>query len=146
MLFCTGCYGTSGTSSPAGWTLGGISNAFSGSADFYARRLILPEQFQLVIPALGPANIYPLPFLYYSPVYTASHLPATMIIHTAIDRIIPIGQAYELERALRAAAVPVEVLYYEDVSHYLQIGENTTEAGKQMYWQVLAFVEAHIQE
>lgn len=131
----------------AGWvTLGGISNAFSGSADFYARRLILPEQFQLVIPALGPANIYPLPFLYYSPVYTASHLPATMIIHTAIDRIIPIGQAYELERALRAAAVPVEVLYYEDVSHYLQIGENTTEAGKQMYWQVLAFVDAHIQE
>ena len=63
----------------AAWlTLGGISNAFTGSADFYARRLTLPERFQYVIPALGPANIYPLPFLYFSPVYTASHLPPTM--------------------------------------------------------------------
>ena len=127
----------------AAWlTLGGISNAFTGSADFYARRLTLPERFQYVIPALGPANIYPLPFLYFSPVYTASHLPPTMIIHTGVDRIIPIGQAYELERALRAAGVEVEVLYYEDVSHYLQIGDDLTDAGEEMFWQVLAFVEA----
>ena len=131
----------------AAWvTLGGISNAFSGSADFYAHRLALPERFRFVIPALGPANIYPLPFLYYSPVYTASHLPPTMIIHTGVDRIIPIGQAYELESALRAAGVPVEVLYYEDVSHYLQIGDDITESGQEMFWQVLTFLEARTQQ
>ncbi len=127
----------------AAWlTLGGISNAFTGSADFYARRLTLPERFRYVIPALGPANIYPLPFLYYSPVYTASHLPPTMIIHTEVDRIIPINQAYELEEALRVAGVHAEVLYYEDVSHYLQIGEDMTESGEEMFWRVLAFLEA----
>ena len=127
----------------AAWlTLGGISNAFTGSADFYAHRLTLPERFRYLIPALGPANIYPLPFLYYSPVYTASHLPPTMIIHTHVDRIIPISQAYELEEALRAAGVYVEVLYYDDVSHYLQIGEDMTESGEEMFWQVLKFLEA----
>ena len=131
----------------AAWlTLGGISNAFSGSADFYARRLTFPERFRYVIPALGPANIYPLPFLYYSPVYTASQLPPTMIIHTDVDRIIPISQAYELEKALRAAGVYVEVLYYEDVSHYLQIGDDMTESGKEMFWQVLKFLEAQTEE
>lgn len=127
----------------AAWlTLGGISNAFTGSADFYARRLTFPERFRYVIPALGPANIYPLPFLYYSPVYTASQLPPTMIIHTDVDRIIPITQAYELEEALRAAGVYVEVLYYQDVSHYLQIGEDMTASGEEMFWQVLKFLEA----
>ena len=126
----------------AAWvTLGGISNAFTGAADFYARRLTLPERFRYVIPALGPANIYPLPFLYFSPVYTASHLPPTLIIHTDVDRIIPIGQAYELEKALRAAGVQVEVLYYGDVSHYLRIGDDMTESGKEMFWRVLTFLE-----
>ncbi|MDE0310894.1 MAG: prolyl oligopeptidase family serine peptidase, partial [Caldilineaceae bacterium] len=109
---------------------------------FYAKRLTFPERFQYLIPALGPANLYPLPFLYFSPVYTASHLPPTMIIHTDVDRIIPISQAYELEEALRAAGVYVEVLYYEDVSHYLQIGENMTESGEEMFWKVLEFLES----
>ena len=128
----------------AAWlTLGGISNAFSGSADFYAGRLSFPERFQNVIPALGPANLFPLTFLYFSPVYTASRLPPTMIIHTEVDRIIPIGQAYEMEGALRAAGVPLEVLYYEDESHYLQIGEDMTESGEEMFWKTLAFLEKH---
>ena len=91
---------------------------------------------------MGPANLYPLPFLYFSPVYTASQLPPTMIIHTDVDRIIPITQAYELEQALRDAGVYVEVLYYEDVSHYLQIGEDMTESGEEMFWQVLEFLES----
>ena len=123
-------------------TLGGISNAFTGSADFYAKRLTLPERFRYVIPALGPANLYPLPFLYFSPVYTAASLPPTMIIHTDVDRIIPISQAYELEKELRDAGVYVEVLYYEDVSHYLQIGDDMTESSEEMFWQVLKFLEA----
>jgi hypothetical protein len=124
-------------------TVGGISNAFTGSEDFYAGRLAIPDPYGLVIPALGPANIYPVPFLRFSPVYTAAHLPPTLIIHTDADAIIPIDQAYQLEAALRAADVPVEVFYYRDVSHYLQIGEEITEAGKAMFGLVLDFVERY---
>ncbi|HRJ42765.1 MAG: carboxypeptidase regulatory-like domain-containing protein [Caldilineaceae bacterium] len=130
----------------AAWvTVGGISNAFSGSADFYAGRLDIPDPYGLVIPALGPANVFPVPFLRFSPVYTAAHLPPTLIIHTDADAIIPINQAYQLEAALRAANVPVEVFYYRDVSHYLQIGEDITEAGQAMYWLVMDFVYRYTQ-
>lgn len=131
----------------AAWvTVGGISNAFTGSADFYAGRLDIPDPYGLVIPALGAANIHPVPFLRFSPVYTAAHLPPTLIIHTAADAIIPIDQAYQLEAALRAAEVPVEVFYYEDVSHYLQIGEDITEAGKAMYRLVMDFAGRYTRE
>ncbi|MBI3960579.1 MAG: carboxypeptidase regulatory-like domain-containing protein [Chloroflexi bacterium] len=121
-------------------TVGGISNAFTGSADFYAGKLEIPDPYGLVIPALGAANIHPVPFLRFSPVYTAAHLPPTLIIHTDADAIIPIEQAYQLEAALRAAGVPVEVFYYRDVSHYLQIGDDITEAGQAMFWLVMEFV------
>ncbi len=124
----------------AAWvTVGGISNAFKGAADFYAGRLEIPEKYALLIPALGPANLYPLPFLRYSPVYTPGELPPTLIVHTDADRIIPIDQAYELEAALRKAGVPVEVFYYQDVSHYLQVGENMTPAGETMFYRVVEF-------
>jgi acetyl esterase/lipase len=126
----------------AGWAnAGGVSNAFSGAADFYAGKITLPPPYELAIPALGPPNLYPLLFLRYSPVYTAGQLPPTLIIHTAADTITPIGQAYELEAALAAAGVPVEVFYYEDVSHYLQIGEDMTAAGVEMFQRILHFAE-----
>jgi len=121
-------------------TVGGVSNAFSGSADFYAGKLDIPDPYGLVIPALGAANIYPVPFLRFSPVYSAAHLPPTLIIHTDADAIIPIDQAYQLEAALKAAGVPVEVFYYRDVSHYLQIGDDITEVGKAMFGLVMDFV------
>jgi acetyl esterase/lipase len=120
-------------------TVGGISDAFRGTADFYAGKLEIPPQYRLLIPALGLPNLYPLEFLRYSPVYTAAQLPPTLIIHTAVDRVIPIEQAYRLEQALRAAGVPVEVFYYADVSHYLQIDENMTEQGRAMFYRVLEF-------
>ena len=124
----------------AGWvTVGGISNAFSGTADFYAGRLLLPAQYEYLIPALGQPHIYPLPFLRFSPVYTAAQLPPTLIIHTDVDHVIPIDQAYQLEAALRAAQVPVEVYYYRDVSHYLQIDEGMTDAGRSMFLRVADF-------
>lgn len=125
-----------------GWvTVGGIANAFSGAAAFYAGELELPPRYQFVIPALGQPNLFPLSFLRYSPVYTASQLPPTLIIHTGADRIIPIEQAYELEAALRASDVPVETFYYKDVSHYLQIGEDLTPAGKEMFYLIFDFIE-----
>lgn len=127
-----------------GWvTVGGISNAFQGTADFYAGRLELPPQYALAIPALGQPNLYPLPFLRYSPVYTAGELPATLIIHTDADRIIPISQAMELEQMLRTNRVPVEVFYYADTSHYLHIGAEMSDAGRQMYFLIRDFARAH---
>lgn len=128
-----------------GWvTVGGIADAFAGTADFYQGKITLPVEYEYLIPALGPPNLYPLQFLRYSPVYTASQLPATLIIHTNADTIIPIDQAYALERALRAADVPTEVFYYEDVSHYLQIDEQMTDAGREMFYRVLDFADRHL--
>jgi acetyl esterase/lipase len=122
-------------------TVGGIANAFAGADDFYAGKLEIPPQYEYLIPALGMPNLYPLLFLRYSPVYTAAELPATLIVHTAADRVIPIEQAYELEAALRGARVPVEVFYYEDVSHYLQIDDDLTEAGMEMFYRTLDFIQ-----
>ena len=128
----------------AAWvTVGGIGNAFDGTADFYVGQIEIPPQYSYLIPALGPPNLYPLAFLRYSPVYTAAQLPPTLIIHTAADRIIPISQAYELEAALRTAGVPVTVFYYQDVSHYLQIDDQMTDAGREMFYRVVDFAQQY---
>ncbi|MEM7532502.1 MAG: prolyl oligopeptidase family serine peptidase [Chloroflexota bacterium] len=124
-------------------TVGGISNAFSGSADFYAGRLSILPEYEFLIPALGRPNLHPLDFMRYSPVYTASQLPPTLIIHTDSDTIIPIEQAYELEAAVRAAGVPLEVFYYTDVSHYLRIDENMPEAGENMFYTIVEFARRY---
>ncbi len=124
----------------AGWvTVGGITDAFSGTAAFYRGEITIPPEYQYLIPALGAPNLYPLAFLRYSPVYTAAQLPPTLIIHTDADQIIPIEQAYELESALHAANVPTDVFYYADVSHYLQIDDQMTDAGREMFYRVLDF-------
>ncbi|MBW7884211.1 MAG: carboxypeptidase regulatory-like domain-containing protein, partial [Caldilineaceae bacterium] len=128
----------------AGWiTVGGLADAFRGAADFYAGRTYMPPPFELLVPAMGAPNLYPLEFLRYSPVYVASELPPTMIVHTAADRILPITQAYELEKAARAAGIPVDTYYYEDVSHYLGIGENMTDAGREMFFKIVEFVNRY---
>ena len=131
----------------AAWvTVGGIGNAFSSAADFYAGNISLPQRYALVIPALGAPHIYPESFLRYSPVYSAQELPPTLIIHTGADRIIPIEQAYELEHALQVAGVQVETFYYDDVSHYLQIDANMTDAGQEMFYRILDFIERNLVE
>ncbi|MBX3015140.1 MAG: carboxypeptidase regulatory-like domain-containing protein [Caldilineaceae bacterium] len=128
----------------AAWvTVGGITDAFRGTAAFYAGRIEIPPDYTYLIPALGPPNLYPLAFLRYSPIYTAAQLPPTLIIHTAADRIIPISQAYELEAALRQAGVPVTVFYYEDSSHYLQIDDQMTDAGREMFYRVITFAKQY---
>lgn len=124
-------------------TVGGIANAFSGAAGFYTGQIEMPEQYTYLIPALGPPNLYPLAFLRYTPVYTAAQLPPTLIIHTDADRIIPISQAYDLEAALQVASVPVTVFYYQDVSHYLQIDDQMTDAGREMFYRVVDFAKQY---
>lgn len=124
--------------------VGGISNALTGAAEFYRGELEMPPDFEFAIPALGPANIYPLDFLRFSPVYTPHHLPPTFIVHTAADRIATIDQAYQLEAALEAAGIAVETFYYEDDSHYLMIGDDITEASMQVYEEILGYIEAQL--
>ena len=125
----------------AGWvSVGGMADAFTGAAAFYAGELELPPNYAYLVPAFGPPNIYPLTFLRYSPIYYAGELPPTLLIHTSADRVLPIEQAYELEAAARAAGVPVETYYYEDVSHYLGIGENLTDAGREMFYRIIDFI------
>lgn len=129
----------------AAWiTLGGISDAFAATADFYAGKLELPPQYELAVPALGLPNLYPLPFLRYSPVYSAAELPATMVIHTPADRITLIDQAHRLVQALADAGVPFEAYYYEDVSHNIQIGDNLNEIGAEMFYRILDFVAQYL--
>jgi dipeptidyl aminopeptidase/acylaminoacyl peptidase len=73
----------------------------------------------------------------------ASELPPTLLIHTAADRVLPIEQAYALEAAALAAGVPVETYYYTDTSHYLGIGENLTDAGREMFYMIVEFIERY---
>ena len=129
----------------AAWiTLGGISDAFAATADFYAGKLEMPPQYELAVPALGLPNLYPLPFLRYSPVYSAAGLPPAMVIHTPADRITLIDQAYRLVQALAEAGVPFEAYYYEDVSHNIQIGENLNEIGAEMFYRILDFIAQYL--
>ena len=128
----------------AGWiTVGGLADAFAGAQAYYAGEIEMPPQYNLLVPALGPPNRNPLALLRYSPVFVAGELPATLIIHTAADRVLPIDQAYALEAAVRAAGVPVETYYYEDVSHYLGIGENLTDSGREMFYRILEFLQRY---
>lgn len=127
-----------------GWvSVGGLADAFAGAADYYAGKLEMPPNFSLLAPAFGLPNLYPLTLLRYSPVFVASELPPTLIIHTAADRVLPIAQAYELERAARAAGVPVETYYYADTSHYLGIGDNLTDAGREMFYKIVDFIRRY---
>lgn len=127
-----------------GWvSVGGLSNAFLGAADFYAGRLELPPNYAMLVPAFGLPNVYPLTLLRFSPVYVASELPPTFLIHTAADHVLPIEQAYILEEAARAAGVPVETYFYSDTSHYLGIGENLTDAGRTMFYKIIDFIRRY---
>jgi hypothetical protein len=130
----------------AAWvTLGGIADAFGVAEGFYAGEIELPPAYSLVIPGLGQPNFAPLALLRYSPVYSAGDLPPTQIIHTAADRILPIEQAFELAEALQIAGVTVETFFYDDVSHYLQVGEALTPEGEEMFGRVLDFIERYQQ-
>ena len=127
-----------------GWvSVGGLSNAFDGAAAFYAGELEMPANFELLVPAFGLPNVYPLTLLRYSPVYVASELPPTLLIHTSADRVLPIEQAQQLEAAALAAGVAVETYYYTDTSHYLGIGENLTDAGQEMFYKIIEFIERY---
>jgi dipeptidyl aminopeptidase/acylaminoacyl peptidase len=46
-----------------------------------------------------------------------------------------------LEAALQRAGVPVTVFYYQDVSHYLQIDDQMTDAGREMFYRVVDFAQ-----
>ena len=128
--------------------LGGISNAFSGAADFYAGNLDWPSELGLgyALAALGTANAKPANFMHFSPVYTAEAMPPTLLLHTQADTMVPIQQSQEYAAALRAANVPVRTYYFADESHYIQVGENTSLTTRRVFLQVLAFLQRQYTE
>ena len=121
--------------------LGGISNAFTGAATFYAGDLDWPPEFGFALAALGTANAKPRNFMQFSPVYTAEVMPPTLLLHTQADETVPIGQSYEYEVALREAGVPVRTYYFADDSHYIQVGEETSQTTRRVFHQVIFFLQ-----
>lgn len=120
--------------------LGGISNAFTGAAAFYAGHLDWPPHLGYILASLGTANAKPLGFMEFAPVYSAGIMPPMFLIHTFEDEMVPIEQSYEYAAALEAAGVEVRTHYFEDESHYIQIGERTSEVTKELFQMVLAYL------
>lgn len=57
-------------------------------------------------------------YAYASPVtYIDAKDPPFLLIHGTEDKVVPISQSYEAEKRLRAAGVPVQVLYLPGVDH-----------------------------
>ncbi len=123
--------------------LGGISNAFTGAAAFYAGHLDWPVHLGYILASLGTANAKPDSFMQFSPVYSAHTMPPAFLIHTLEDTMVPIEQSYEYAQALTAAQVPVQTYYFADESHYLQIGEETSDVTRDLFVRVLTYLEAH---
>lgn len=123
--------------------LGGISNAFTGAAAFYAGQLDWPVHLGYILASLGTANAKPDSFMEYAPVYSAQAMPPTFLIHTLEDTMVPIEQSYEYAQALAAAQVPVRTHYFADESHYLQVGEETSDVTRNLFAMVLAYLGEH---
>jgi dipeptidyl aminopeptidase/acylaminoacyl peptidase len=58
------------------------------------------------------------------------------------DEVAPIEHSEKMERALKAAGVPVETLYYRTEGH----GFYTDEHQREYYTRLLAFLQRHIGE
>ncbi len=48
---------------------------------------------------------------------TASGLPPTLILHGEKDKIVPVKEAYDLEKVLKQRKIPVEMKIYPDEGH-----------------------------
>ncbi len=121
--------------------LGGISNAFSGAAAFYAGNLVWPPALGYALAALGTANAKPDNFMRFSPVYTAEVMPPTLLLHARADNMVPIQQSQEYAAALKEAAVPVQTYYFADEGHYIQVGEDTSLTTRRVFLQILSFLQ-----
>ncbi len=123
--------------------LGGISNAFTGAASFYAGHLDWPVHLGYILASLGTANAKPDSFMQFSPVYSAETMPSTFLIHTLEDTMVPIEQSFEYAQALADAGVPVRTHYFADESHYLKIGEETSDVTRDLFARVLVYWGEH---
>ena len=124
--------------------LGGISNAFSGAASFYAGHLTWSPEMGYSLVSLGTANAKPKNFMHFSPVYTAEIMPPTLLLHTEADEMVPIEQSLEYAAALRDAGVLVSTYYFKDDSHYIKVGENTSLTTRRVFLKVLAFLQRQL--
>lgn len=126
-------------------TLGGISNAFTGAAAFYSGELEWPLVFRYALAMLGTANERPDSYMQYAPVYSAGEMPPILLVHTLKDEMVPLSQSLEYEAALRDAGVPVETIYFEDESHYLQLGARTSDTTRYLFASVLRFLHGWLE-
>lgn len=127
-------------------TLGGISNAFTGSAAFYSGELVWPPVFRYALAMLGTANERPDSYMQYAPVYSAGEMPPILLVHTLKDEMVPLSQSLEYELALRDAGVPVETIYFKDESHYLQLGARTSDTTRYLFASVLDFLHGWLDQ
>lgn len=127
-------------------TLGGISNAFTGAAAFYSGELEWPPVLRYALAMLGTANERPDSYMQYAPVYSASAMPPILLVHTLKDEMVPLSQSLEYELALRDAGVPVETIYFEDKSHYLQLGARTSDTTRYLFASVLDFLHGWLEQ
>ena len=127
-------------------TLGGISNAFTGAAAFYAGEVEWPLALRYALAMLGTANERPDSYMQYAPVYSASAMPPILLIHTLKDEMVPLSQSREYEAALRDAGVPVETIYFEDESHYLKLGARTSDTTRYLFASVLDFLHGWLEQ
>ena len=95
---------------------------------------------------LGTANERPDGYMQYAPVYSAAEMPPILLVHTLKDEMVPLSQSLEYETALRDAGVPVETIYFEDESHYLQLGAQTSDTTRYLFASVLRFLHEWLEQ
>ena len=127
---------------PAIVNVGGVSDAFLAVNSLYSEDLEIPPPYDMAIAALGRPDQDPAFFFAYSPVFFAERLPATLIVHTYADEVIPYSQATALGAAMTGAGVQHDLFLYEDTTHYLD-AYHPTPATHLVYERILAFAKEH---
>ncbi len=67
------------------------------------------------------------------------HLPPTLILHGAKDQLVPVQEAYRIERQLKALHSPYEIKIYPDQGHGF-----TGAAVEDSYQRVVNFLEKYL--
>jgi dienelactone hydrolase len=66
-------------------------------------------------------------------------MPPTLIVHGGGDEVVPVGQAYKIEKWLKEQNVPCEIRVYPDEKHVLR-----ESAAADAITEVIAFFDQHL--
>jgi carboxymethylenebutenolidase len=103
----------------------GSSLALSLAA--YDSRVKAVTEFYGVLPTLGGGAI--------------NHLPPVLILHGAQDRLVPVDEAYRMERFLKTLRTPYEIKVYPDQGH----GFSGT-ANEDAFERAAGFFDKHLKQ